>query len=66
MVGGVSLTADGKVMAFSQASSTALPELYASPTDSWSPRQLTAASDQIAGWNLASREVINWTSQDAR
>jgi dipeptidyl aminopeptidase/acylaminoacyl peptidase len=64
MIGGVSLTADGRMTAFTLSSPTALPELYVSPLGGASPRKLTTFSDQITGWQLASREVISWKSKD--
>ena len=64
MGGGASITPDGKFAAFTIASPTALPELFVSSLTTWAPKQLTAMSSQIAGWNLASREVISWKSKD--
>ena len=64
MLGGVSLTADGRTAAFALSSATALPELHVWPLGSWAPRKLTAFTEQIGGWQLASREVISWKSKD--
>ena len=64
MLGGATLTSDGKTAAFTLSSPTALPEVYVWTLGAWAPRKLTALSDQIGGWNLASREVISWKSKD--
>jgi len=64
MLGGATLTADGRTVAFTLSSPTALPEVYVWQFGAWAPRKLTAFTDQIAGWQLASREVISWKSRD--
>jgi dipeptidyl aminopeptidase/acylaminoacyl peptidase len=64
MLGGFTFTADGRTAAFTVSSPTTLPELHVSALDSWAPRKLTAFTDQVSGWSLASREVISWTSKD--
>jgi dipeptidyl aminopeptidase/acylaminoacyl peptidase len=64
MLSAVSLTADSRTAAFVQASATALPEVAVSPTAAWAARALTTQSMQISGWTLATRELLQWTSQD--
>ena len=68
MLSAVSLSADGRSAAFVQASATGLPEVAVSATTTatapWSARVLTAQSTQIDGWTLATRELLQWTSQD--
>jgi len=50
--------------AFTVASPTAMPEVQISPVAAWSPRTLTARTEQIAGWRLGTRELVRWTSKD--
>jgi dipeptidyl aminopeptidase/acylaminoacyl peptidase len=64
MLGGTTISADGRTAAFTISSPTALPELYVSPFLDWAPKKLTTFTEQIAGWTLATREVINWKSKD--
>jgi dipeptidyl aminopeptidase/acylaminoacyl peptidase len=64
MASAVSLSADGSRAAFTLASATALPEVAVSPTAGWQARALTAQTAQVAGWRLATRELLRWTSQD--
>jgi dipeptidyl aminopeptidase/acylaminoacyl peptidase len=72
MLSAVSLTADSRTAAFVQASATALPEVAVASTTAqavssgtaWAARALTAQSTQIGGWNLATRELLQWTSRD--
>ncbi len=64
MLGGASLTADGKTAAYTLSSPTALPELHVSPLGAWAPKKLTVVTEQISGWSLASREVVSWKSKD--
>ena len=64
MVGGVSLTPDGRTAAFSEAGPTTLNEVKVSSTETWAPRVLTAMTTQVAGWTLGTREVVRWKSKD--
>ena len=64
MVGGVSVTPDGRTMAFTEAGPTALAEVKVSTTDVWAPRTLTSMTAQASGWSLGTREVIRWKSKD--
>jgi dipeptidyl aminopeptidase/acylaminoacyl peptidase len=64
MAGGFSLTRDGKRLAFTAPSPTALSEVFVSDLQSFAPRKLTALTDQVKDWKLATREVISWKSQD--
>jgi len=59
-----SLTPDGRQVAFVAPSPTTLPELYLSPTTDFVPRRLTSMTDHVQHFELATREVINWKSQD--
>lgn len=62
--GGFSFTKDGKQVAFTSPSPTSLNELYVTSTANFAPRKLSAMTDQLNGFTLATREVISWKSKD--
>ena len=64
MIGGANFTKDGKQIAFTAPSPTSLSEVYVSSVASFAPRKLTAMTDQVKDFTLASREVISWPSKD--
>ena len=64
MIGRVNFSQDGKTMAFNAPSATSLNEIYVTDTSNFSPRKITAMTDQVKDYNLATREVISWQSQD--
>jgi len=64
ILGAASLTRDGRQLAFTAPSPTALAEVFVSPVSGFAPRKLTAMTDQVKDWKLATREVISWKSQD--
>lgn len=64
MLSGASLTKDGKQMAFTAASPTALNEVFVSPVNDFAPRQLTSMSEQVKDFKVGTREVISWPSKD--
>ncbi len=64
MAGGVSLSQDGKQVAFTAYTSTTLGEVFLSSVQNFQPRRLTSMTDQVAGYKLAIREVISWQSKD--
>lgn len=68
MLGGVSFSEDGKQIAFTAPSPTSLSEIYVTAIRpegaAFSPRKLTAMSDQVKDWTLATREVVSWQSKD--
>jgi dipeptidyl aminopeptidase/acylaminoacyl peptidase len=64
MAGGFSLTRDGRQMAFTASSPTALNEVFISPVQNFSPRALTNMTEQTKQFILGTREVISWKSQD--
>ena len=64
MIGKVNFSQDGKVMAFAAPSATSLNEIYIMDTTNFSPRKITAMTDQVKDLKLATREVISWQSQD--
>ncbi|MGI8783511.1 MAG: S9 family peptidase [Acidobacteriota bacterium] len=64
MAGSFSLTRDGRRMAFTAASSTALSEVFISDVGGFAPRGLTRMTEQAKAFVLGTREVISWKSQD--
>jgi len=64
LLGGASLTRDGKLMAFTAASPTSLNEVFVTPVAGFAPRKLTAMTDQTKDFTLGTREVISWQSRD--
>ncbi|MGH9769802.1 MAG: S9 family peptidase [Blastocatellia bacterium] len=64
MAGGFSFTKDGKQITFTSPSPTSLNEVYISSVQNFSPRKLTAMTDQVKDFTLAMREVISWQSKD--
>lgn len=67
VIGGVDFSADGRAMAFTGQTATTLGEVYRADVASGrpsAPTAVTAMSDQIAGWDLGSAEVISWKSRD--
>ncbi len=64
MIGRANFSTDGKMMAFAAPSATSLNEIYVTETANFAPRKLTAMTDQVKNFKLATREVISWQSQD--
>ncbi len=64
MAGGFTFTRDGRRVAFSLSSPTALPEIVVTEIDSFKPRSLTNMTEQAKNFVLGTREVISWKSQD--
>lgn len=64
MLGGASVTRDGRSVAFTAASPTTLSEIYVSSIQPFAPRRLTTMTDQVNGYRLGRREVISWKSKD--
>ena len=65
VVGSASLTADGTALAFTGQGTDDLGEVYrvadlGRPT----PTRLTDMTSQVRDWDLGTREVITWTSED--
>jgi dipeptidyl aminopeptidase/acylaminoacyl peptidase len=59
-----SFTRDFKQAAFVAASANNYAEVYVSRVKPFEPKRLTAMSDQLKNFNLATREVIEWKSTD--
>ncbi len=64
MLGGASVTRDGRSVVFTAASPTTLSEIYVSSIQPFAPRRLTTMTDQVSGYRLGRREVISWKSKD--
>lgn len=64
MVSGVSMTKDGRRIAFTAPSPTTLSEIYLAELPAFTTRKLTSMTDQVKNLILASREVISWKSKD--
>ncbi len=64
MGGPFSLTRDGRRMAFSAGSPVSLSEVFVTDVKNFSPRALTNMTEQAKQFNLGTREVISWKSQD--
>lgn len=64
VLGGASITRDGRSVAFTAASPTTLSEIYVSSIQPFAPRRLTTMTDQVNGYRLGRREVISWKSKD--
>jgi dipeptidyl aminopeptidase/acylaminoacyl peptidase len=64
MAGSFSFTENGRQIAFTAPSPTSLSEVFISTMTSFAPRKLTSITEQIANFNLASREVVSWQSKD--
>jgi dipeptidyl aminopeptidase/acylaminoacyl peptidase len=59
-----SFTADSKQIAFAGAGANEYPEVFVSAVKPFQPKRLTAMSDQVKEFRLATREVIQWKSTD--
>jgi len=64
MAGAFSLTRDGKRLAFTASTATALNEVFVTDAQNFSPRVLTNMTEQAQKFMLGSREVIAWKSKD--
>ena len=59
-----SFAADGRAVAICGFDRTTLQEIYRADLDSWAPRSVTRMTEQTAGWEVGTREVIEWKSRD--
>ena len=64
MGGGFSLTRDGRTVAFTAGSPTALSEVFVSDLQTFAPKALTTMTEQTKPFVLGTREVVSWKSQD--
>lgn len=59
-----SFTSDFKQVAFVGAGANDYPEVYLSAVKPFQPKRLTAMSEQLKDFRLATRDVIQWKSTD--
>lgn len=64
MAGGVSLSRDGRKLAYTAPTPRALAEVFVSDVAAFAPKQLTQLTEQTRDFTMASRELIRWKSQD--
>ncbi len=60
----VSLTPDGKSLAYFAEDSSHMAELFTSACVPFAPRKLTDMTAQVKYWKLGTTEVISWKSKD--
>jgi dipeptidyl aminopeptidase/acylaminoacyl peptidase len=63
-VSSVTMSRDGKSIAFLRADSKSMAEVFAGGSDLKSPKKLTDMNAQTAGWQSGTREVVSWKSKD--
>ena len=59
-----SFTRDYKRIAFTNQDAKHYDELYVSDLKPFQPKRLTNFGDQLKGWKIGTREVIEWKSKD--
>ncbi|NKB88612.1 MAG: prolyl oligopeptidase family serine peptidase [Acidobacteria bacterium] len=64
MIWGVDFSDDGRVVVVEAASRDTLDELFVGSPADFDLEQLTNTTAQVEDWDLGSREVIQWTSED--
>ncbi|MFQ5742403.1 MAG: prolyl oligopeptidase family serine peptidase [Acidobacteriota bacterium] len=60
----VDFSADGRTLAIQASGPSHLTEIFRTRLDPYSPVQVTDMTEQVAGWPLGSREVVQWKSED--
>ena len=61
---GLDFSANEHMMLVNASSATTLPELYLTDASNYAPGKITDFSDQLAGWEVGTSEVVSWTSED--
>jgi dipeptidyl aminopeptidase/acylaminoacyl peptidase len=61
---GFSFSSDYKHTAFISGWAGHYPDIFVSPVTAFAPNKITAMSDQLKNFHLASREVVQWKSAD--
>ncbi|RVT88748.1 S9 family peptidase [Inhella crocodyli] len=64
MAGGVSLSRDGRRLAYTAPSPHSLAEVFVTDLPRFAPHQLTQLTEQTRGFWMARRELIRWKSKD--
>jgi len=59
-----SFTRDFKQTAFMDQDAKSYDELFVSDLKSFEPKRLTNMGDQLKGWKIGTREVVEWRSKD--
>jgi dipeptidyl aminopeptidase/acylaminoacyl peptidase len=62
--GGVDLSTDGQMLAYTVADATKPDDIWVSTAAGQNPRQLTAVNPQVADFALGSTEVVKWKASD--
>lgn len=57
-------TSDGRQLAYFGTDGQSLPELFTTSASPVQPKAITQFSAQLAGWQVAQSEVIQWASRD--
>lgn len=61
LVRDASVTPDGTAVAFTAATPDRLPDVYRAGIEPFEPRTLTRMTDQVADWEVGTREVVRWS-----
>jgi dipeptidyl aminopeptidase/acylaminoacyl peptidase len=61
---GFSFSRDYRQAAFTGQDARNYQELYVADLKSFHPKRLTSTGDQLKGWKIGTREVIEWKSKD--
>jgi dipeptidyl aminopeptidase/acylaminoacyl peptidase len=61
---GVTISGDGRSMAFTGSAANQFAEVYVSPVADPAPKRLSDFASQWKGFRLATREVTSWKSKD--
>jgi dipeptidyl aminopeptidase/acylaminoacyl peptidase len=64
VAGGFSFSKDFKTVAYRGTGENRFGEIYVSSPSGGAPVQITHAADQLSGFTLAHREIVNWKSGD--
>ncbi len=64
VIGAVSFSGNGQTMALTGSTPTTVTEVFRTDVDSYRPVAVTGMSQQIAGWDLGTAEVVSWKSKD--
>ena len=58
------ITPDGRMAALSASDRLILPEIFITSISEGILHQLTQMTEQVAGWDLGTREIVEWKSRD--
>lgn len=60
----VDVSAEGTEVALVGHTASTLPEVYRTAFEPFDPQSVTDATEQLAGWELGTSEMISWNSRD--